>query len=52
MAGWKENKVVGIIAGVVFILSMVILAIRLNTNPAPYKGEMPNKPAANTPFLK
>jgi hypothetical protein len=51
MSSWKENKVVGIIAVVVFILCIVYAVIRLNTRPVPYKGEMPKTPA-NTPFIK
>jgi len=39
MASWKENKVVGIAAGVILILSIVVMAQRMITKPKPVVPE-------------
>jgi len=51
MASWKENKVVGIVAAVVFILAIVFMAVGLKPKAYPtVKGTL--KTPANTPYIK
>ena len=54
MASWKENPVVGIVAGIVFVIAMVVMVSMLTrqpTIPAELKARMPAVPA-NTPLAK
>jgi hypothetical protein len=51
MASWKENKMVGIIAAILFILSMVVMAVQLKPKAYPtVKATL--KTPANTPYIK
>ena len=51
MASWKENKVVGIVGGVVFVLSMIIMAALLKPKKVPSVTGIPKTPAT-TPYVK
>ena len=51
MASWKQNKVVGIVAGVVIILSIIALVMLLGPRRIPPAEEYIESPA-DTPFIK
>ena len=39
MASWKQNKVVGIVAAVVFVLAVVVMVIMLRPKVTPVETE-------------
>ncbi len=54
MIDWKTNKVVGIVAGILSILSVVLIIKGLTVKPKPQVIEGGNilETPANTPFIK
>jgi len=41
MSDWKKNKIVGIVAGAIFILSIVLVVQGLTSKPKPAAPETP-----------
>ena len=54
MADWKENKAVGIIAGIIFVGAVALAVVQLTRRPAPPPGWQTNMPAtpSTTPNIK
>lgn len=52
MSDWKKNKAVGIVAGVISVLAIIMLIKTLTARPEPrlIKGDSPPIPL-NTPFV-
>lgn len=52
MSDWKKNKTVGLVAGVIFVLAIIILIKTLTAKPAFHliKGDSHPIPV-NTPFV-
>ena len=51
MAEWKKNPVVGVVAGIIFILAMVMMIVLLKPK-APPLAEGEGRTPASTPFVK
>lgn len=52
MAEWKKNPAVGVVAGIIFILAILIMIALLQPKKKPVaEGEIRQSPG-NTPFIK
>lgn len=52
MASWKENKMMGIVAGVVFILAIIVMVALLKPRAPAVTGTGTLETPATTPYVK
>lgn len=52
MADWKNKPLVGVVAGVVFILAMIVMVVLLKPKVPSVTGTGTVKPPVTTPYVK